>query len=252
MKKYFSNIITVLIIFVSITSCDENKNGNVAVTDVKLSYYGNRLMEPNEEVVLMFGPTMYLFAVLSPENATNQNVTWKNSDEAVATFTVYDNGDRVGVNALAEGITTITVTTEDGNKTASCIVYVPPGGGLVSANINMKVSYGIISDYSITSGQVLYVKQGTSLNFKMHVTLGSFKHKLQFFRIFSWIEAESANENKVMEKKLYENLHDGINEYEFEFEYTTIASNNEEVLFFELSDDSREVFVIAQVIIKPN
>jgi len=227
--------------------CEVSVEEGVAVTGVRLNYYGNRLMEPNEEVVLTFGPTLYLFAVVSPENATNQKVTWENSDETVATFTVYGNGDRIGIKALAAGKTTITVITEDGKKTVSCIVYVPPGGGLESANINMRVSYGTISDRSITSGQVLNVRQGTSLNFKIHVTFGSFKHFLQFFRIISWNMTESA-ENMVMEEKLYEDLHDGINEHEFEYTTTVI---DEEVLFFELSNYSREVFVIAQITVKP-
>ena len=252
MKKHLINIIAVVLIALTSVSCeekDDDKSGDVAVTGIKLNYYGNRLMEPDEEVILMFGPTLYLFATVYPENATNQKITWKNSDETVATFTVHGDGDRIGINALIGGRTTITVTTEDGNKSVSCIVYVPPGGGHETANIDMRVSYETISDYDFMSGQVLNVKQGTSLNFKIHVTFGSYKHVLKFFRIYSWNEVEAA-EKKVMEVKLYEDLHDGINEHEFE--YTTIASNNEEVLFFELSDDPREVFVSAQVTIKPH
>jgi hypothetical protein len=242
MKQYLINRITaLLIILVSITSCDKKEYGDISVTDVKLSYYGNRLMESNEEVDLMFGPTMYLFAVISPENATNQNVMWESSDETVATMTIYGGGDRVGINALAEGKTTITVATEDGKKTASCVVNVFQ---LKSPSIHMKVSYGSISDYSFTSGSVLRAKQGTNLDFKIQVTQGA--PKMQTFRITSWIEAES-KETIVMEENLYKGIYEGKNEYEFE--YTAIAGNNEEVLFFELVDG--EHFFVAQVTIEP-
>ena len=59
-----------------------------------------------------------LTATITPDNATNQNVTWKSSDTKVATV---DNGL---VTAVAEGTATITVTTADGGKTATCEVTV--------------------------------------------------------------------------------------------------------------------------------
>ena len=60
-----------------------------------------------------------LVASVEPSNATNQNVTWSSSDESVATV------DGTGkISSLALGSTTITVTTEDGAKTATCTVTV--------------------------------------------------------------------------------------------------------------------------------
>ena len=65
------------------------------------------------------GETAQLTAKIIPENATNQNVTWKSGKTSVAT--VDQNGK---VTAVANGTVTITATTEDGNKTASVNITV--------------------------------------------------------------------------------------------------------------------------------
>jgi uncharacterized protein YjdB len=59
-----------------------------------------------------------LTATINPSNATNQAVTWQSSNTNVA---VVFNGLII---ALRPGTANITVTTADGNKTASCIVTV--------------------------------------------------------------------------------------------------------------------------------
>ncbi|MCL2153677.1 MAG: Ig-like domain-containing protein, partial [Oscillospiraceae bacterium] len=58
-----------------------------------------------------------------PANATDDTVTWATSDASVATV--------LGgvVSAVATGSATITVTTNDGGKTATCAVTVTPTGG---------------------------------------------------------------------------------------------------------------------------
>lgn len=60
-----------------------------------------------------------LVATVSPEDAMNKNVAWTSSDEAVATV---DKDGKVSV--LKAGKATITATTEDGKKTATCEVTV--------------------------------------------------------------------------------------------------------------------------------
>ena len=67
---------------------------------------------------LFTGNTATLTATVHPDNATNQNVTWSSDKPEVATV---DNGT---VTAVGAGEATITVTTEDGCKTATCIVTV--------------------------------------------------------------------------------------------------------------------------------
>lgn len=55
---------------------------------------------------------------ITPANATNKNVTWESSEPSIATVE-----DGV-VKGVAAGTTTITVTTVDGGKTATCEVTV--------------------------------------------------------------------------------------------------------------------------------
>ena len=64
------------------------------------------------------GDELTLVATINPTNATNKRVTWQSSNESV--LTVVDGK----VTALKAGTATITVTTEDGEKTATCEVTV--------------------------------------------------------------------------------------------------------------------------------
>lgn len=68
------------------------------------------------------GEELTLTATINPNNATNKNLTWSSSNSSVASVV---NGK---VKALKAGYTTVSVKTEDGNKTANCDVTVvePP------------------------------------------------------------------------------------------------------------------------------
>ena len=68
---------------------------------------------------LKVGESGELTATVEPADATNKNVAWTSSNESVAT--VDANGN---VTAVSEGTAIITVTTADGNKTATCTVNV--------------------------------------------------------------------------------------------------------------------------------
>ena len=73
------------------------------------------------ELTLDVGDSDDLVATVSPEDATNKNVSWSSSDAEVASVA---NGLVTG---LKVGEAIITVTTEDGNKTATCNVTVEEG-----------------------------------------------------------------------------------------------------------------------------
>ena len=68
---------------------------------------------------LTVGQSETLTATITPDNTTNKNVTWSSNAPGVATVDSSGN-----VTAVAPGTATITVTTEDGNKTATCVVTV--------------------------------------------------------------------------------------------------------------------------------
>ena len=71
------------------------------------------------DLTLFTGQSEQLTATVTPDNATNKNVTWSSNDDTIAT--VDANGN---VTAVAAGTATITVTTEDGSHTATCKVTV--------------------------------------------------------------------------------------------------------------------------------
>ena len=70
-------------------------------------------------ITISVGDEYTLKATVSPSNASNKNVTWKSGDSNIAE--VDKNGK---VTARSIGATVITVTTEDGKKTATCNVTV--------------------------------------------------------------------------------------------------------------------------------
>lgn len=83
----------------------------VSVTGVSLN--------DNSETISKYGDPYQLIATVSPNNASNKNVTWTSSNTSVAT--VSSTGL---VTPKAAGNTTITVTTVDGGYTATCAITV--------------------------------------------------------------------------------------------------------------------------------
>lgn len=92
-------------------SC-EKEDPSIKVTSVSVS---------ENSMVVTEGYNNKLQITISPEKATNKKVTWRSSNPSVVF--VDKNGEIVANKA---GSATITVTTEDGKKTATCNVTVEP------------------------------------------------------------------------------------------------------------------------------
>lgn len=78
---------------------------------------------------LQVGGSETLTATITPADATNKEIIWNTSDGSIATI---NNGK---VTAVAAGKTTITATTVDGNKTATCTVTVTAGPPVPSTGL---------------------------------------------------------------------------------------------------------------------
>ena len=106
---------------ITVTTDDGNKRATCQVTvqpDVApvISVTGVSLNESSKTIKI--GETLTLIQIVTPQNATNKNVTWSSSNANVATVA----GGKV--TAISEGETTITVTTRDGGFRDTCKVTV--------------------------------------------------------------------------------------------------------------------------------
>jgi uncharacterized protein YjdB len=106
---------------VTVTTVDGNYTAIcvVTVSTATVSVTGVNLDKTTSAITV--GGTVQLNPTVSPSNATNQNVTWSSNSTGVAT--VSSSGL---VSGVAAGTATITVTTEDGNYPATCVVTVSP------------------------------------------------------------------------------------------------------------------------------
>lgn len=110
--KLLSGIAAVLMLAALVVGCKQTVDTPVAVTGVTLNKTALTLEE---------GTTEKLTAKVNPENAANKKLTWSSDNKEVAEV----NQDGT-VRAKKVGIAKITVTTEDGGKTADCTVTVTP------------------------------------------------------------------------------------------------------------------------------
>lgn len=146
---------------VTITVTDERVDAGsaIAVTGVTLS-----------KTTLEFArwSTETLTATVSPEDATNKAVSWKSSNTDVVTV---EDGK---LTAILPGTATITVTTADGEKTATCAVtvnqvYVSGNFTLSSSEYNATALVGkLLSNKMYTIAKVdsngIYCHKGIASN----------------------------------------------------------------------------------------
>ena len=119
-------------------------------------------------LTLQKGKTSTLTATVTPSNATDKTVTWSSSNTSVATVT-----SAGVVKGVATGTATITATTNDGGKKATCAVTVtnPP----VRVEFAVRVSPQN-TDYQYDAGEnVLHLANGgaRSLSYYVYYADGS-------------------------------------------------------------------------------
>jgi len=123
----------------------------IRVTGITLNTSSLTLLPPE---------TSSLTATVMPEDAYNKTVSWTSSNIAVATVT-----ETGLVTAVANGITTITATTNDGGLTAACEVRVAQYNlhGIITSNLDLGENniVSVSGTVQISEGITLSVGQGT-------------------------------------------------------------------------------------------
>lgn len=104
---------------------DDTTNGTIKATcSVICSNVNVQNVSISGDTEVTTSTSITLSANITPGNATNKNVTWsKNNDN----INITPNGLQCDVIGVSEGSSVITVTTEDGNKTATYNITVSTG-----------------------------------------------------------------------------------------------------------------------------
>ena len=99
-----------------------------------------------KDLKLGIGDTQQLIASIGPAGATNQKVTWKSSDESVATVSA---GGIVTAKAI--GTARITVTSADGKHEATCVVTVLiPVKSITLSDTRLRLTKGETATLTVT------------------------------------------------------------------------------------------------------
>ena len=109
MKRFLSVVVLITITISSVLSCQKGPE-EIQVSSISLS---------KSALELTVGEEFTLEATVTPDKATNKEVTWTSDNEAVANVSAEG-----VVKALSTGTASITATTVDQGKSASCAVVV--------------------------------------------------------------------------------------------------------------------------------
>ena len=141
---------------ITVTTEDGSKTATCAVTVTAATVSVSGVTLNKTALSLTVGDTETLTPTITPDNATNKNVTWSSDDTSVATV------DASGlVTAVARGTAVITATAADGSgASASCTVtvssYLPP------ANPNYRITVEATQGGTVTADPTA-AKAGTTV-----------------------------------------------------------------------------------------
>ncbi len=123
------------------STLDNTVKGTANITVVEASIPVTGVSLNKDTLSLAVNTSETLIATILPSNATNKNVTWTSSSPIV--ISVSSTGE---VTAIEVGQVTITVTTEDGSFTDTCVVTATP------KSVNTNENGGCGGSIAITSG----------------------------------------------------------------------------------------------------
>lgn len=167
---------------VTVTTEDGGKTATckVTVSSKIISVTGVTLDKTKADMTV--GDSLTLVATVAPENATDKTVSWSSDKTEFATVDNQGN-----VHAVAPGIANITVTTTDGNKTATCVVTVKaafPEGALPG-----EFSVGATKKVQFSRGNLYW--DGDSYEFEANqYTIGTWNAE-NHVNYFFWSKEES-------------------------------------------------------------
>ena len=115
-------------------TCVVTVEADIGVTGIKLD---------RNTVSMKYGRTIELKATITPENATNREITWTSNNEEVATV------NQGKVYSLSPGKATITATTVDGSYKATCEVTVED---VTEDELTINTGYGVNDEEGTIEG----------------------------------------------------------------------------------------------------
>ena len=112
---------------ITVTALNGKKTATCKVTIVDKIVNVTGISLDKTETTLAVGDGIKLEATIKPDTATDKSITWSSSDKQIASVDGLGN-----ITAITKGSATITATTNDGEKTASCKVKVVDKGVEIS------------------------------------------------------------------------------------------------------------------------
>jgi len=128
--------------YISVSTKDKSKTAKCRIIVNKARIHVDKIIISSTSEKYPSNAKFTLTYKVIPENADNKAVSWSSSNSNIATVDNYGN-----VTTKSDGVATISVVTQDGNKIASCIVTVDgvarvkfttsiSPGGMISLGIN--------------------------------------------------------------------------------------------------------------------
>ena len=115
----FRSVIALAVLFsLGIVSCRNNSSPDSKVPDVRLT----SISFDSDVITIEGGKSQKLMLTFDPPNATNKNITYQTEDDSIVA--VQNDGTITAKSHNNNANTKITATSQDGNFTAECTVYV--------------------------------------------------------------------------------------------------------------------------------